>query len=366
MSRPHALKEGKTFSLHKEKIFSTKRTILPLRKNLRGVREPWSTVSIYLREHSEREMKDKGYSKANQKLNRALAYLEQSQEFYNVAKEATNKTKAMLVYYSMLNFAKSIIEVKKENPNFSHHGVWVPSLPAWARLRLAELELKEKGVFRELSELIGYRYSPKDTVKGEQVFINCTGCKDEVKSVWGRNIYRISTHLPVMQWAGHEKWLECSIPRSEVNKFKSRSVKETVDKISQITNMKWVSLPKEMSKEYLGFQSEPIEFRGRSAPREIYRWLNSLDEWLEETFHADTPYYSIRLPISSASPIPSTIAIFLGMYYLNHLSRYCPDHLDRMVFHKDYHLAQVFMETQPIEFFLALASYALNADFYYV
>lgn len=365
MPRPRDAKEGKLHPLYKEKIFSLKKTILPIRKSLRGIREPWTTVSIYLREHAKQKMRGKGFTKVNQKLNRSLAYLEQSQEFYNVAKEASNKTKAMLVYYSMLNFAKSIIEINKNEPYFKEHGVTVPDLPSWARLRLPQIKLKARGVFKELSDLVGFRFSPNDIVKGERVFINCMGCKDEVKSVLGRNIYRISIYLLTVRQEGYERWLECLIPRSEANKLPSRSVKETVDIISQATNMKWVTLPKSL-KEYLGFQTEPMMFRGRNAQNEFYSWLARQEDWLEETYYADEPFYSIRIPLIGVPPIPSLIAIFLGMYYLNHLSRYCPDHLDRMVLKKDYHLAQVFMETQPIEFFLALASHALDADFYYV
>ncbi|TKJ43523.1 hypothetical protein CEE36_04100 [candidate division TA06 bacterium B3_TA06] len=364
MSRPFDPFEGGEYILHREKKFTLKRKVQPLRKSLLGATEPWSMVSIFFRESAEREMKKRGIVKTSAKLKRARAFLEQSQEFFSASKEASHKSAPMLIYYSMLNFAKAIIELYKVKPNFYTHGISVPELPSWARLRLAKVKLQPKGVFKELADLIGFSYKRGEQISGEQIFVNCPGCLHEVKSVLNRNTQRVFINGIGILSNSYDKCIDCWVEKEEATRLTSRRIGKLVDLICVATGMKWVS--SSSPKYWLRFQTEPQGFRGKKARDKLFDWLETQHVWIEQIFFAEKSSYCIRVKQSNLAPLPSTIAIYLGMFYLNHLSRYCPDHLERLVFHKDYHLAQVFMGTQPIEFFLALASHAIGADFYYV
>lgn len=100
---------------------------------------PWRFVSLYLKRN---------------KSEQALFYWKQSERFYDATKGLPPEASPLLLYYSFMNAAKSLLEFKRIQFN-PYHGVTAHDTPASTRKRrLANtgVKIKSKGIAPSLSK----------------------------------------------------------------------------------------------------------------------------------------------------------------------------------------------------------------------
>ncbi len=92
------------------------------------VKEPWAT--LFEAVYRSRIPKSR--------VTEALSYLDQSEEYFNAGTQAGGRmsVKPVLLYYSVLNLAKSLLAVRKPNLDLSHayHGISAARTGQWALL----------------------------------------------------------------------------------------------------------------------------------------------------------------------------------------------------------------------------------------
>lgn len=153
-------------------------------------------------------------------------YIQQAHEFYEAAQSAKANTAPLIYYYSFLNLAKALCEIRK--PGFHKrkecygHGIsWRPNPNFLVNLEKEVVSLSYAGVWHALWETLTQSTfsTPKGTkLSVKDMFLYCPEVSVEAYRAFGKDSKLISLINPDMLFdsAAKESWIRFSINRQEL------------------------------------------------------------------------------------------------------------------------------------------------------
>jgi hypothetical protein len=258
-------------------------------------------------------------------------YLQQAAEFYGVAHTARANTAPLIYYYSFLNLAKALCELKHprlhRQPESYRHGVsWRASPRSLVNPERERITVTARGVWHLLWEVIMGRRCPAAnpaSVRIRDLFSYCP----EVSSEFGRT-YRgprrlIELNEPDILYDNDldEAWIRFSLDRSDL-----RLHRLSIPKLLPLIRFHGGGYREVRSqkKEFRTFQSKtPVKVGpGRTALEAIYPHVQPFNLFT----HLDRGELKFSIPVQGRLPIqmPQIIILYSILFWLGSLVRYDP------------------------------------------
>lgn len=312
--------------------------------------------------------------KATRSQSEALAYCEQSQDFFRSAQIArVSAAKPILLYYAFMNLAKSFILLRGVRLELSnaYHGlvdvdVFQSTLTA-AKLQAHRYEAKTKkpNIFDAFYYALYKRHIPANN-----------------------NIYNLRDLIPQVV-VGHRLWLEAAnniSPRNHKERFVSvyklqfmhdKRRKELWGKIwlersalarfgyniSEFINKadrgNWKAVEAYKSHYICYEQKKVIRHSGSPADR-LPEIADTLKTVFWQTVRSDEPYsrfYLYANPSQNNQVLPQLLSIYAIMFYLGSITRYRPLQYDKISDSEFGAFVQSFIDSQPAQFLYLMASH---------
>jgi hypothetical protein len=156
-------------------------------------------------------------------------YVEQAYEFYEAAKAAKPNTAPLIYYYSFLNIAKAICELR--NPRFHerhecyHHGIsWRPDPRYYVNLEREQVALVRRGVWHVLWESITRStcvVTNPTRLRIKDMFLYCPEISIEVDRAFGKEIQLLCLVEPDVFYdqSAAQAWIRFGLSRLELKYF---------------------------------------------------------------------------------------------------------------------------------------------------
>ena len=186
----------------------------------------WSSIKHLCSSEIASETLNKTYQIADATKRTAIAsniklYINQAFDFYSSASQASANTSPLFYYYSFMNLAKAICEIK--NPNFHktqesyHHGLsWHPNSNFTVNMLTEHVKISTKGVWHALYESISNKplAIPNPTnLLIKDLFSCCPETSSEYEECFGALPKLIELCYPQLlcNTAGNQVWIRFSI-----------------------------------------------------------------------------------------------------------------------------------------------------------
>ena len=272
--------------------------------------------------------------------NNLKVYIQQAWEFYAAAKTAKANTGPLIYYYSFLNIAKALCELK--NPGFHNypecyrHGItWRQNRKYTIDLNREEVSLtSQRGVWNVLWEsLTGVPINPGKNINLsiKELFRFCPEISVEVERTLTGNNERfvdIKSAYGVYDHTKKEAWLRFAIPRSDLRFFRM-PLRILLDQIS--TPRSGYLEVRSDSPELRVFESSmPMKIRNidqvRSSLQKDVIGLNAF------THIGHDGKIAYCFPVQSRIPfrMPQLMVLYTILFWLGSLVRYDPHSVDRL------------------------------------
>jgi hypothetical protein len=300
----------------------------------------------------------------------AAAFLDQAQNFYQIASSShLSPTKPLLFYYSFLNLAKALALVKGTQSSYGRavHGLSESTPPSGKEFHDSEVTVTWKGscprLFNDLKATITGKTDPKNRVytlknvmpqlvPGHRVWCAATGSAERFVEIQ-QTEFRFNE-------ATKEVWLEFNIFSDDLTRFnitRKRLLKEsgldqlfrevsptetvgdrTLVKFEQIKSIKYTGRPSDKIADLVKLLKPYLWFGVMTIPpyRKSYLYLCPSDE--------------------KKDMLAQVMSIYLVFFYLGSVTRYRPN-LFQEIFESKYgsHLEEVILNL-PQQFLYLIAS----------
>lgn len=156
-------------------------------------------------------------------------YVEQAHEFYEAAKAAKANTAPLIYYYSFLNLAKAVCELRQprfhERPECYRHGVsWRPNPRRITDPATERVSITTRGVWHVLWECLTLSPCPAANptrLAIKELFSYCPEVAVELDRAFGRSLSLIDLESPdvLHDKATSDAWLRFSVSRFWLRHF---------------------------------------------------------------------------------------------------------------------------------------------------
>ena len=277
----------------------------------------------------------------------ALAYCEQSQDFFRSAQVAgVSAAKPILLYYAFMNLAKAFILFKGIKPDLSnaYHGLRNADTPQ-NTLTAAKLEAyrdrtgaNKTNIFDALLYALHAHHIPKSTsvynlrdlipqvVIGHRLWleaINATSLKNhKERFVCVDNVQFMHNK------ERKELWVNIGVIHSALTRF-GYGVSEFINKADR-GNWKAVS----HLGGYIWYEQKKVTRHSGSPADYLSKITENLRTLLWQTIRGDEPYtrfYLYANPSKYVRVLPQLLSIYAIMFYLGSITRYRPLRYDKIV-----------------------------------
>jgi hypothetical protein len=295
----------------------------------------------------------------------SLAFIEQSEDFYNSANTARIGSKPLLYYCSFLNLAKAYLAVK-QNTCLSKcgHGLIDYDKGQKGRRTITSLKVKKEdhnpkrmSVYRETVEALGFN-------------VPHTGTTYQLTELFGQtvSIQRLLTHtlktsirfFPVhdisFRYDPSEKnvWATLQIKHDDLA-FNKNAPKEIRSGMGAFPEVKPddSSPVRQYQSEYIHYKRSPID----ALPALVEK--TKKDIW---SLLRPGKYYYFVSSIPKTKRLSQVASCYQAMFYLGSIVRYRPDDFSRLLEGKHGWIIQEFVNTQPLQFIYLLGSVLIDAE----
>lgn len=314
---------------------------------------PWSCMSAHVNMTIEPANKRK----------RALAFIEQAEDFYRAAANAPRAgSQPLLYYYSFLNLAKAFLVVKT-NVSLSRcfHGLKEPPDNIRKRLTITSQQVRVDGhgggrvkVYRELTKQIGFRApsSVKDTklvdLLEQTVAIHPTVCHTLNKK---KRFFALRTIE--FRTANKEVWIRLNVDKNElaIDKDAPGLIRNQMLSFEEVESD---------DRETRCYESEAMKYR--VSPREILPKL--VESTKKDVWSVLRPggYRYYISTIEKNARLAQVSSAYQVMFYFGSIARYRPDDFIKFIEGKHGWLVTEFINTQPIQFTYLLGSSIIDSE----
>jgi hypothetical protein len=262
-------------------------------------------------------------------------YVQQASEFYNAAAGAKPNTAPLIYYYSFLNLAKALCELR--NPRFHRrpecytHGLsWRPDPKRTVDFPKERVTIRGRGVWHVLWESVMRRPCPTANqiqLPVKKLFSYCPEVSAEYLSLFGGPIPSVDIKEPTLLYDGtaREVWLRFSVDREEL-----RNLGVTAPKLvaqMQTTRSGYMEV-KSGSKETRTFESQTAKYLGRDESPAAALHSDILGLGLIVNFGRQRKLeYSFPLQSSLPLRLPQLVVSYTILFWMGSLVRYDPHSL---------------------------------------
>ena len=259
-------------------------------------------------------------------------YINQAHEFYEAAQIAKANTAPLIYYYSFLNLAKALCEIRqpgfhKHNECYGHGISWRPNRKLLVNIETETVSLPYRGVWQVLWESITHtNFPPTKGIKLsiKDMFMYCPELGVEVETAFGKNVNLVSLEDPniIYEDASREAWIRFSVNKDEL-KFHHLSAPQLLNAI-QTSRTRYREIRSHKS-DLRTFESI-IPAKDKYG-RNVYQTLHSdilgmnLFSSLGEGKEIE---YSIPLQKKMPISMPQLMVLYTILYWLGSLVRYDP------------------------------------------
>lgn len=264
-------------------------------------------------------------------------YVRQAAEFYDVARTAKPNTAPLMYYYSFLNLAKALCELKKprlhERTECYSHGLhWRPNPRKVVNLPFEKVTISNRrGMWQTLWEaLVSSRYTSASQVNLpiKVLFSYCPEVSAEYLHAFGMPLGFIDLENPAVKWdpKKREVWLRFSIARWH---FESRGVFAPGVLAQMASTRSGYSEVGPKNPEFRHFESTtplvmtPSQYPGSAIADDIAAMNPAamLDRGRKLSY-----YILLRRPLQRyfSLPLPQALVIYTILFWLGSLVRYDP------------------------------------------
>ncbi len=258
-------------------------------------------------------------------------YIQQAEEFYQTAWLAGANTAPLLYYYSFLNLAKAVCEIRNpefhtKNQNYVHGIGWKPSRNHSVRMRTESVTINTRGVWHVfLESVLGQRVTLQNptNIRIADLFSVCPEVSAEFDKAFHRDSQLISVKPDVIvDFEAHQVWLSLSVEKDELRSCK----------MSRARFLSIVSLPSSPYREVKGGEDEyRFEFTDSitfdpTSDKSFHDYI--VDEirnlCLFTSLQDDELQYCVPIRMNLPVKLPQIVVLYSLMFWLSSLVRYDP------------------------------------------
>jgi hypothetical protein len=307
----------------------------------RGVAEAWAA-----RLHGITRKREQATVARSLKL-----YIQQAHEFYEAARAAKANTAPLIYYYSFLNLAKALCELRQprfhERPECYRHGLsWKPNPRQIADPATEKVSITTRGVWHVLWESLTLSRCPAanpTTLAIKDLFSYCPEVAVEFQRAFGSSIRLVDLESPDVLYdrATSDAWLRFSVGRFGLKHFRLSAPALT----SQIRTARsgYVEV-KSANREIRTFQSAIAKRLGRreSALEGIRVDILGLNVFTHLGRERKLEYH---LPVEDRLPfrMPQLMVSYTILFWLGSLVRYDPHSVNALMDSQYWMLVDGFM-----------------------
>jgi hypothetical protein len=299
-----------------------------------------------------------------------LAFIEQSEDFYNSAKTARIGSKPLLYYYSFLNLAKAFLAVRKNSClGKCGHGLIDYDKGQNRQLAITSLKVKTEDynpsgkrmpVYRETVEKLGFNVPHAGTTfRLTELF----GQSVSIHLLLSHTLNTSIKFFPVADISfrhdssAKEVWVIFQIKHDDLafNKNAPEEIRRSLEAFVEVKSDGGLS-----ARQY---QSKAVQYRRNP--------IDALPDLVEKTKRdvwsllrpGKYNYYVSSVPKNRR--LSQVASCYQAMFYLGSIVRYRPDDFSRLLEGKHGWIIQEFVNTQPIQFVYLLGSALIDAEIVY-
>ena len=318
--------------------------------------DPWRCIQVNMRHQIK-----------GARLSRALAFLDQAEDFHQAAVQHRTSSKPLLHYYSFLALAKAYIVYKKGlELTHCHHGLKDPGTNVRKRLNLKSQAVKANDarpnskvvpVYREFVELCGFEVpaQPKP-IKVLDLLDQAVG----IAGVADRSMKKSPHFFPITEIdfqfdrSRKEAWVAFKVSKSRLAASSDAAAKLRENS----RNFEEVSAGDERYRHYesrntLKYQKSPLDVLDKLV-KSVWQ-----DIW-SEMIPGEYRYWISTLP--QKKRLSQLAAGYQAMFYLGSVTRYRPDDFRKIANGDHGWIVQEFLNTQPLQFIYFLGSEITGAE----
>jgi hypothetical protein len=316
--------------------------------------DPWRCLQV----HIHQNVTDTA------KRNRALAFLEQAEDFYHAAAAPRIGSKPLLHYYSFMNLVKAFLVVKKGLELKScMHGLKEPDDNVRKRLTITSQSVKPNDsggskvqVYRRFITECGFK------VPAQTKPIQLVDILEQTVSIHGvisHTMKRLPQFFPI-----HDIAFECNLAKKDVwisfyvnkndlavSSSAARNLRENTTSFDEVDSGK---------NGFRRYESKILRY-GRS-PLEVLRPL-VLETWKDiwsELVPGGHRFWASTIP--SNKRLGQLAAAYQTMFYFGSVARYRPDDFHKLADGRHGWMVHEFINNQPLQFIYFLGSGIMEAE----
>ncbi|MHC4119722.1 MAG: YaaC family protein [Planctomycetota bacterium] len=304
----------------------------------------------------------------------ALAYCEQSQDFFRSAQIArVSAAKPILLYYAFMNLAKAFILLKGVRPSLSnaYHGLKNVDT-SQSTLTAAKLEAhkdkpgtKRANVFDAFFYALHKKHVPTNiftynlrdiipqVVVGHRLWLEAMNSKTrknhKERFVSVHSLYFMHDRIR------KELWVNIKLIRSALTRF-NYGVSDFINKADKGN---WTAVSTGTPSIIRYDQKKVVRHSGSPADR-LSEITENMKTVLWQTVKTNKPYTKFYLyapPSQNKQVLPQLLSIYAIMFYLGSITRYRPLWYDDIVDSEFGTFVEYFIDSQPTQFLYLMASY---------
>ncbi len=318
--------------------------------------DPWRCIRVHVHQSV----------KNTSRRNRAMAFLDQAEDFYLAASAPRIASKPLLHYYSAMNLVKTYLVVHKDlRLDHCMHGLKEPKENIKKRLTITSQSVKANDqassgrlhIYREFIEECGF------SVPTKPKSVKLVDLLEQAVSING--VIARSMNRPPQFFEAHNIAFECNTTA------KNAWISFYVDKSDLAVSSSAAKLLRENSMAFEEVESTKPGYR-RYESKESPSYTRSPQQALPSLVNATwKDVWSELMPggfrfwVSTITPkrrLAQLASSYQSMFYFGSLTRYRPDDFHKLADGKHGWMVQEFMNTQPLQFLYFLGSGLIKAE----
>lgn len=271
-----------------------------------------------------------GSKKRRQVASNLKLYIGHAREFYEAAAEAKPNTAPLIYYYSFLNLAKGLCELR--NPQFHsraecyRHGLsWAPDPRKLARLGSASVSITRRGVWHALWEAVTHKTcapANPEKIRLDKLFSLCPEVNAEYQHIFGDRSRLLDLKQADLLANKSEAWLSLSVDRRQLADV-HLSLPALIKQISTTRTTYLEVAPTSASLRTIETATIMHIARGETPWSTLHEDVLGLNVF-SHLGHDSKIQYFLPLQYSFPIRIPQLLVYYTILFWLGSLVRYDP------------------------------------------
>ena len=318
--------------------------------------DPWRCLQVHIHEAIQETTR----------RNRALAFLEQAEDFHHAASAPRVASKPLLHYYSFLNLVKAFLVLRRKLPqNYCMHGVKEPDDNIRQRLTITSQAVKANDagvggriqIYRTFVKECGFlvRARPRP-IKLVDLLEQAVSINDAIARSMGRAPQFFLAHDISFECNPRDKqvWIAYYISRDDlaVTATAARNLRENSTAFEEVESQR-EGFRRYESRGTCTYSQSPIQ-----ALTDLVRktWHDIWSEVVPGRYR----FWASSIP--SNKKLAQLAAAYQAMFYFGSVTRYRPDDFHKLADGKHGWMVQEFVNTQPLQFVYFLGSGMMDTE----